>query len=137
MLAENTALPPLRKKDFFEGQKEKKGKEEKKEKAPKGETQRISLELFRNGKTIAEIAKERNFAVSTIEGHLTGFVKTGEVAVTELVPPEKIAVILPLVEAIINGTNTSISSIKDQLGRNYSYMEIKAVLNDFIRTMEK
>jgi hypothetical protein len=36
MLAENTTLPPLRKKDFFEGQKEKKGKEEKKEKAPKG-----------------------------------------------------------------------------------------------------
>ncbi|MDR2358198.1 MAG: helix-turn-helix domain-containing protein [Prevotellaceae bacterium] len=134
MMIENTPLPPLRKKDILEVQKAPK---EKKEKAPKGETQRISLELFRNGKTIAEIAKERNFAVSTIEGHLTSFIKTGEVAVTDLVPPEKIAVISPLVKSIINGTNTSISSIKDQLGRNYSYMEIKAVLNDFIRTMEK
>ena len=131
MMIENTPLPLLRKEDILEAQKEKK------EKAPKGETQRISLQLFRNGKSIAEIAKERNFAVSTIEGHLTGFIKTGEVAVTDLVPQEKIVVILPLVKSIVNGTNTSISSIKDQLGRDYSYMEIKAVLNDFIRIMEK
>ena len=133
MMIENTPLPPLRKKEVLEAQKAPK---EKKEKAPKGATQRISLELFRSGKTIADIAKERNFAVSTIEGHLVSFVKTGEVAVTDLVPPAKIAVILPLVQSIISGTNTSISSIKDQLGRDYSYMEIKAVLNDFIRSME-
>ncbi|MDR3134424.1 MAG: helix-turn-helix domain-containing protein [Prevotellaceae bacterium] len=127
MMIENTPLPPLRKEDI---------PEEKKEKAPKGETQRITLQLFRSGKTIAEIAKERNFAVSTIEGHLAAFVRTGEVPVTDLVPPEKIAVILPLVKSIVNGTNTGLSSIKEQLGRNYSYMEIKAVLNDFIRNME-
>jgi uncharacterized protein YpbB len=131
MLADDTPLPPLRKKDMPAAQKEKK------EKAPKGESQRLSLQLFQSGKTIAEIAKERNFAVSTIEGHLTEFVKTGEVAVTDIVPQEKINVILPLVKAIINGTNASLSTIKEQLGRQYSYMEIKAVLNDFIRTMEK
>ncbi|MDR3351348.1 MAG: helix-turn-helix domain-containing protein [Prevotellaceae bacterium] len=134
MMIENTPLPPLRKEAMLTVQKEKK---EKKEKMPKGETQRLSLQLFRQGKTIAEIAKERNFAVTTIEGHLTSFVRTGEILVTDLVPPEKIAAILPLVKPIVNGTSTSLSSIKEQLGKNYSDVEIKAVLNDFIRTMEK
>ncbi|MDR2801961.1 MAG: helix-turn-helix domain-containing protein [Prevotellaceae bacterium] len=137
MLAEDVPLPPLRNEDMPEVKKTQKAPKEKKERAPKGESQRISLQLFRGGKTIAEIAKERNYAVSTIEGHLTEFIKTGEVPVTELVPPEKIAVILPLVKSIINGTNTTISTLKEQLGRNYSYMEIKAVLNDYIRTIEK
>jgi hypothetical protein len=136
MIAENTPLPPLRKKDFSGAPKEKTEKIEKTEKLPKGESQRLSLQLFQSGKTIAEIAKERNFAVSTIEGHLTAFVKTGEVAVTDIVPPEKIEVILPLVKAIVNGSNTTVTTLKEQLGRDYSYMEIKAVLNDFIRTME-
>jgi hypothetical protein len=139
MMAENTVLPLLRKENAIEAKKEKASKTDpvKREKLPIGESQRLSLQLFREGKTIAEIAKERNFAVSTIEGHLTEFVKTGEVSVTDIVPQEKIAVILPLVKSIISGANTSLSSVKEQLGTAYSYMEIKAVLNDFIRTMEK
>ncbi|MDR1405998.1 MAG: helix-turn-helix domain-containing protein [Prevotellaceae bacterium] len=130
MMAENTPLPPLRRDDVPEAQ------EKKKEKAPKGESQRISLQLFKSGKTIAEIAKERNFAVSTIEGHLASCVKTGEVSITELVPQEKINAILPLLKAIVGGAGATLSPLKEQLGGDYSYMEIKAVLNDYIRTME-
>jgi DNA polymerase III delta prime subunit len=138
MMAENTVLPPLRKESAFDAKKAQAPNitSVKKEKTPKGESQRLSLRLFREGKTIAEIAKERNFAVSTIEGHLTDFVKTGELSVTELVPEEKRAVILPRIQAIVSGTDTTLSSIKEQLGDGYSYVEIKAVLNDYIKTLK-
>ncbi|MDR3328251.1 MAG: AAA family ATPase [Prevotellaceae bacterium] len=70
MMEDNITMPPLRQPDFADEPKVKKGK---KEKAVKGETQRTSLQLFLEGKTVAEIAKERNFALTTIEGHLAGF----------------------------------------------------------------
>ncbi|HEY0680486.1 MAG TPA: AAA family ATPase, partial [Chitinophagaceae bacterium] len=53
----------------------------KKGRTPKGETNRITLKLFRAGKTIAEIAAERSLAASTIETHLASFVPTGEIDV--------------------------------------------------------
>jgi hypothetical protein len=130
MLAKDINLTPLRKENFL-----KEAKKTKKEKAPKGESQRLSLQMFREGKSLAKIAKERNFAVTTIEGHLAGFVRTGEIAVTDIVSQEKIDVILPLVQSIITRENTALAPIKEQLGSNYSYMEIKAVINHFIRTM--
>src|SRR5438093_3933219 len=36
----------------------------------KVDTKRVSLDLYRAGRTIAEIAAQRHLAVSTIEGHL-------------------------------------------------------------------
>jgi hypothetical protein len=147
MLAADVALPPLRLPsvtDTPHAKKEKTGKDKpakpKTEKTPQTEpnaTQRHSLQLFRKGKTIAEIAKERNYAVSTIEGHLVGFVKSGELAVTDLVAQEKIDAILPLVQSVVQGESTALSPIREQLGNEYTYMEIKAVVNHFIRTMEE
>jgi hypothetical protein len=46
---------------------------------PKGETARVSLQLYKDGKTISQIAAERNLTYNTIEGHLSEFITTGEV----------------------------------------------------------
>jgi DNA-binding NarL/FixJ family response regulator len=65
---------------------------------PKGETARVSLQLYKVGKSIAEIAKERNFAYTTIEGHLSEFITTGEVEVHELVSPSRLEIIFSVLK---------------------------------------
>ena len=70
--------------------RKKKEQKEKKEKKPKGETQRLSLQMFRSGMTIEEIAEERGLAVSTIGTHLAKYVEKGELVVTDFIPRERL-----------------------------------------------
>ena len=58
---------------------------EKKPKQVKGASQRESLELYTEGKTIEEIAELRTLKVGTIASHLSQFLKTGEVKVQDFV----------------------------------------------------
>jgi ATP-dependent DNA helicase RecQ len=84
-----------------------------------------SFTLFRSGKTITEIAAERNLAVSTIEGHLSYYIYTGAIDVLEIVNEEKI----PLVKDAIESYGTEkLAPIKEVLGEICSYGEIKAVI---------
>ena len=99
----------------------------------KGETQRISLQLFKKGNSIAEIAKQRNLAFSTIEGHLGGFVATGEIDILSIVDEIKLEKVLKLIEK--NSALTS-SELKKQLGDDFSYGQIKAVLSYKIYSSE-
>lgn len=61
-----------------------------KEKKQAGDSRRLSLEMFRSGKTIEEIAQERNLVVSTIGTHLAKFVETGDLNVTDIIPRERL-----------------------------------------------
>ncbi|MGE5108891.1 MAG: helix-turn-helix domain-containing protein [Sphingobacteriales bacterium] len=97
----------------------------KESKPPKGETKLISLQLFKEGKTIAEIAIARGLTTGTVEGHLVNFITTGEVIVNDIVSPAKMEIIL---NAIKGDKGASSSAIKEKLGNNYSYGEIKAVM---------
>ncbi len=45
---------------------------------PTGGTAAITLELFKNGRSVAEIAKERSLTESTIENHLAQAIENGE-----------------------------------------------------------
>lgn len=95
-------------------------------KPAKGESQRTSLALFKSGKSIEEIATERGLALSTIQGHLVSFIETGEVAIEEFVPKEKIITIQLVIDEV---GDVPSSQIKERLGEEYSYADIKAVLN--------
>jgi hypothetical protein len=99
-------------------------------KLKKGETQRISLDLFKENKTVSEIARLRGLAVMTVENHLAAFVRTGEIEIHELVPEEKIA---KIVEAVRETGERFPGLVKNILGESFSYLEIKAVMN----SMEK
>lgn len=90
------------------------------------ESRRLSLELFRQGKSVREIAATRNFVDSTIEGHLASFIPTGEVSIYDLVPESKAMKILEVLNEI--GGNSALP-IKERLGEDYSYGEIRAVMN--------
>ncbi|AXY76747.1 helicase [Paraflavitalea soli] len=99
--------------------------EEKVIKPKKGETKIISLQLFKEGKNIAAIAALRGMAVSTIEGHLVQFIATGEINIEDIVPEHKI---VPILEALEAAGGTSSSAAKEKLGEDYSYSEIRAVM---------
>lgn len=98
-----------------------------KKKAQKGDSQRLTLTLFNEGKSIEEITAERNLTVTTVESHLTSFILTGELSVTQLIPESRVQALLPILELI--PPKTSLSEIKGTVPQEYSYMDIKAVMN--------
>lgn len=90
------------------------------------DTYHVSLDMFRDGKSIPAIAKERNLGVSTIENHLARFIATGEVSLEQFVSIEKVE---PIRAAILKfSESNALSPIKQYLGENYSYGEIRAVM---------
>lgn len=92
----------------------------------KGESDKISLELFQSGKTISEIAAERELAETTIFGHLSKFVNTGEVKIGALISEDHYN---ELLENIPKHTFENLSDLKNQLDQKYQYHEIRLVLN--------
>ena len=98
---------------------------EKKKKEPKVDTKLISFELFEQGKSLEEIAKERGFSVGTIEGHLAYYVSTQQIDVSKLVKQNKIKNISDAVES---QKTKSMATIREFLGKDYSFGEIKLVL---------
>ncbi len=102
------------------------GKQRTKRDATGKDTYRISFELFRDGRSIEDIARERGLQPSTVAGHLARFVGTGELQLHELVPVHKIETIR---SAILKFNDLgALSPIKEFLGEDYSYAEIRAVL---------
>lgn len=95
-------------------------------KAAKGSSQAESMTLFKQGKSVKEIAALRMLTESTITGHLSAFVKTGELSVHMLIPEEQLKEILPVVKEI---GGDAVSPIKEVLGDKYSYAEIRIVMN--------
>ena len=99
-------------------------------KRSKGESAHVSLDLFRQGKTVSEIAKERNLSMSTIYSHLIDTIQEGELALEDLVPMEKIKIIKSYVLNQENSESLTLKQIHEALGDDYDYAEIRAVLND-------
>jgi GTPase SAR1 family protein len=99
---------------------------EEKTKSNPGESKRISLQLFKEGKPIEEIASLRGLVKGTIEGHLAEFVATGEIEVTALVPTEKLAKIMQVLKEAPGATS---SIVREKLGDSYSFGEIKAAIS--------
>ena len=100
----------------------------KKSKVQKGDSQRVSLQLYKEGKTIAEIATERSLAIGTVESHLANFIPSGEVDALSLVSSEKLEKIIELLET---DPEMSSWSIKQSLGEDFSYSDIRAGVKHF------
>lgn len=89
------------------------------------DTKAETFKLYQEGKTVSEIAAQRNLTTQTIEGHLFHFVQKGMIRVEQLVSREKIVLIEP---AVINFTGGSITAIKEKLGDTVSFADIRLVL---------
>ena len=98
------------------------------------DTKRISLDLFTRGYTVDEIAERRGLKRGTIETHLAYYVQYGKLPVHQLVTDEKIQTI----ESVLENTS-SLTAVKEALGDNYSYGEIRMVMahREFEKQMEE
>ena len=102
-------------------------KRERKEKSleEKTPTNILSFNLFKEGKSIEEIAKERNMVIGTIEGHLASFVASKQINLDDLVSVEKQLLIK---EASKIFGKEGFKTLKENLPENISYGEIRMVM---------
>jgi len=96
-------------------------------KQKKRNTKNITLELFKKGLTIAEIAHKRDLVSNTIQSHLVHFIPTGEVEVSELIDAEKYN---KMKAEILKVTFVSLTDLKDKLGHSYTFSELRVVIAD-------
>ncbi|MFD1139680.1 helix-turn-helix domain-containing protein [Larkinella insperata] len=99
------------------------------EKPNKTPSPALSLALFRQGKTVTDIAQERNIAASTVEGHLAQFISSGQLSVYELVPAEKVETIRTYLE---KHTPKTLTEAKAGLGDGVTFAEIRMVYNSML-----
>lgn len=84
-----------------------------------------TLELYQQGLSAPEIAQKRHLRLRTILEHLALLIEMNQpVALDRLVPPERQAAILAVIQAI--GAD-SLRRIREALGESYSYDEIRLV----------
>ena len=95
----------------------------------KEETKKISYDLFKEGKSISQIAEERNLSKTTIEGHLAYYVGTGEIPVNKFVSPA----ITDLISSHFDGSDDfKMGPVKAALGEKVSWSDIKFVINHLL-----
>ncbi len=95
-------------------------------KLAKGSTQELSFTMFKEGKSIEEIAQIRTLTPSTIEGHLSDYVKRGLLDIELVMDKNKIKIIKKF---MLDNPELKGSALKEALGEAYSYSEIKMVYN--------
>jgi nucleoside-triphosphatase THEP1 len=117
---------------YYEEEKpvEKKTKKQPKEKKSLTKKERIDTKnetfiLFKQGKTIPEIAKLRNMTNSTVEGHLAFYVAKGDIGVSGLVSEKRMDEIIVAAKQL---DTFLLNPIKQLLGSEYSYGEIRLAL---------
>ncbi|MFB9055686.1 helix-turn-helix domain-containing protein [Mariniflexile ostreae] len=93
----------------------------------KSDTKLISLERFKAGKTVEEIAKERALVPSTVFGHLTHFINSGEVKVSDLMPAEHYKALKTIIP---QKKFEGLTDLKQQLEDKYSYEELRLVISE-------
>jgi len=90
------------------------------------DTYNMTLDMFQSGLSIEEIAEAREMSKTTIETHLIRFIQSGQISLEDIVTSSKIE---PIKNAIIRlNTGFAVAPVKEFLGENYSYGEIRAVM---------
>ena len=91
----------------------------------KGDSQRHSCELFKEGMKAPEIAAIRKLNVGTIESHFAWGIKAEILKVEELLEASRIKTIQNCIAEL---NSDSLSRIKEKLGEDFSFSEIRYVL---------
>ena len=88
-------------------------------------SQMTTLQLHQQGLSVIEIARERGFAIGTVNNHLSELLEMKQpVALNKLVSPDKQQVIIEAIERVGDAT---LKTIKETLQEDYSYDEIRLV----------
>ena len=94
-------------------------------KKAKGETFRVTLEMFRAGHGVSEIAEIRSMAKSTIESHIAKLILEGKVDIRQVMPDDLIAKIKPFFQDL----STPLTEVRRQVPVDVSFGELRWVRN--------
>lgn len=86
----------------------------------------ITLEMFKLGMSIEQIAKERGLVPGTIEGHLAKAVETARLDIGALLCAEELAEINDAIQHLPNGFGSK--ELFDKLQGKYGYGKLRAVM---------
>ena len=100
-------------------------------KTPKTPSHEISFNMFMQGKSIDEIAKERGYSKSTIFTHLSRFVINGKLSLDRLVKKENVEAIKTCLKE--HPGFSSFSEIKEALPQSITFEEIRLVREIAVR----
>ena len=88
-------------------------------------SQMATLQLHQQGLNVTEIAQQRGFAVGTVNSHLSELLEMKQpVALNKLVKADKQQTIIKAIEQV---GDLTLKTIKEALGEEYSYDEIRLV----------
>ena len=96
------------------------------QKEKKEDTKVTSFKLYKQGKTVKEIAKERDLNQQTIVRHLAHYVANGMISVDELVPSGRADSIREIISG--QGSVKSLSAIKEACPSDITYQDIVLVI---------
>lgn len=95
-------------------------------KKEKGGTYKDTLELYRQGKTLEEIAEIRTLALGTIKGHFAKWIAEGEIDIYHVLPPE---VINPIKGFLQDSKTRQANAVREKFGEKFDYNDIRMVIN--------
>jgi len=105
--------------------KEKRLSNKKSAKKPKVNTKAVSYEMYIKGKSIEEIATERELTVGTIKTHMTHYVHEGQLDVLNFVDEN---VLKKIIDTSIANNTVIAGELKSSLGNEVSWAEIRMTL---------
>ncbi len=100
----------------------------------KKDTKAETFKLYKQGNTIESIAKLRSMATATIEGHLAYFITKGELNACDFLSAEKIKNVISVSKKL---DTFQFGSIKQALGDEYSYGDIKIAIASYLSISQK
>ena len=100
------------------------------EKKQKLTTYEITEAILKEGKSIEETAKERNFSITTIYSHIAKMIEKGRIDAVKYIEPPRMELIINIIKKI---ENASLTSIKNELDNSYTFEEIKIALSEYNR----
>ncbi|WP_455061631.1 helix-turn-helix domain-containing protein [Prevotella sp.] len=95
-------------------------------KVPKISTGEVTFNLFKTGKSIEEIAKERNLTPATIQGHLIPYIQKREIKLNEVIDEGKAKTILQKIQ--LAGKEASLKAIKILCPADITYTDILLIM---------
>lgn len=95
-------------------------------KKEKGGTYKDTLELYKQGKTIEEIAELRSLTVGTIKGHYAKWIATGDIDIYNALPAETIN---PLLAFFTDSNEKTVTAAFKKFGDKYDGNDVRMVLS--------
>lgn len=95
-------------------------------KTVKPSTIELTYNLFKAGKNVEEIAKERGLTPGTIQGHLIPYIQKGEIQIEHVIDKKKINIIQRVVKAV--GKDSGMKTIKELCPSDITYNDILLVM---------